>query len=49
MAERSSSGGSIEQRTQTIITGKDYSLPWLVATSIDRAAKQSERKHCSSH
>lgn len=40
--------GSIEQRTQTI-TGKDYSLPWLVATRIVRTAMDSERKHCSSH
>jgi hypothetical protein len=40
--------GSIEQRTQTI-TGKDYSLPWLVATRIVRTAKDSERKHCSSN
>ena len=40
--------GSIEHRTQTI-TGKDYSLPWLVATGIVRPAKESERKHCSSH
>jgi hypothetical protein len=40
--------GSIEHRTQTI-TGKDYSLPWLVATRIVRTAKDSERKHCSSH
>jgi hypothetical protein len=40
--------GSIEQRTQTI-TGKDYSLPWLVATRIVRTASDSERKHCSSH
>ena len=40
--------GSIEHRTQTI-TGKDYSLPWLVATGIVRTAKDSERKHCSSH
>ena len=39
--------GSIEQRTQTI-TGKEYSLPWLVATGIVRTAKESERKHCSS-
>ena len=39
--------GSIEQRTQTI-TGKDYSLPWLVATRIVRTAQDSERKHCSS-
>lgn len=40
--------GSIEQRTQTI-TGKNYSLPWLVATRIVRTAKDGERKHCSSH
>ena len=40
--------GSIEHRTQTI-TGKDYSLPWLVATGIVRTAKERERKHCSSH
>ena len=38
--------GSIEHRTQTI-TGKEYNLPWLVATRIVRTAK-SERKHCSS-
>ncbi|QND56815.1 hypothetical protein [Mesorhizobium huakuii] len=40
--------GSIEQRAQTI-TGKDYSLPWLVATRIVRTANDSERKHCSAH
>ncbi|QND62501.1 hypothetical protein HB777_00335 [Mesorhizobium loti] len=40
--------GTIEHRIQTI-TGKDYSLPWLVATRIVRTAKDSERKHCSSH
>ncbi|MEO5759296.1 MAG: hypothetical protein ABIQ51_20815 [Mesorhizobium sp.] len=39
--------GSIEHRNQTI-TGKDYSLPWLVASGIVRTAKDSERKHCSS-
>lgn len=39
--------GSIEPRTQTI-TGKEYTLPWLVATQVERAAKDSERKHCSS-
>ncbi|TSE07208.1 hypothetical protein C1D09_019400 [Mesorhizobium intechi] len=39
--------GLIEQRTQTI-TGKDYSLPWLIAMRIARTAKDSERKHCSS-
>lgn len=40
--------GSIERRTQTI-TGKEYTLSWLVATRVVRAAKDSERKHCSSH
>ncbi|MER8442385.1 hypothetical protein NKH52_04135 [Mesorhizobium sp. M1066] len=40
--------GSIEHRTQTI-TGKEHNLPWLVATRIVRTAKDSERKHCSSH
>jgi hypothetical protein len=40
--------GAIEHRTQSI-TGKDYSLPWLVATGIVRTAKDSERKHCSAH
>jgi len=39
--------GSIERRTQTI-TGKEYTLSWLVATRVVRAAKDSERKHCSS-
>ncbi|MBZ9741581.1 MULTISPECIES: hypothetical protein [unclassified Mesorhizobium] len=39
--------GSIEHRTRTF-TGKDYSLPWLVATSIVRTANDSERKHCFS-
>ena len=39
--------GSIKQRTQTI-SGKDYILRWLVATRVVRAAKDSERKHCSS-
>ncbi|TIN19497.1 MAG: hypothetical protein E5Y31_24300 [Mesorhizobium sp.] len=39
--------GSIAHRTQTI-TGKEYTLPWLVATRIVRTAKDSERKHCSS-
>ena len=33
--------GSIQHR------GEQYDLPWLVATSIERAAKESERKHCS--
>ncbi|MBN9219199.1 MAG: hypothetical protein J0I79_14705 [Mesorhizobium sp.] len=40
--------GSIEHRVQTI-TGKDYRLTWLVATSIQRTARNSERKHCSSY
>ena len=39
--------GSIEQRTESI-TGKDYSLPWLVATRIVRTARDSEREYCSS-
>ncbi|MER9846070.1 hypothetical protein NKJ55_01675 [Mesorhizobium sp. M0106] len=39
--------GSIENRTRTF-NGKRYILPWLVATSIERAAKDSERGHCSS-
>jgi hypothetical protein len=40
--------GSIENRKQTV-TGKEYTLPWLVATRVVRAAKDSERKHCSAH
>jgi len=40
--------GSIENRKQTI-TGKEYTLPWLVATRVVRAAKDGERKHCSAH
>ncbi|MER8848476.1 MULTISPECIES: hypothetical protein [Mesorhizobium] len=40
--------GSIEHRIQTF-AGKEYSLPRLVATRIVRSAKDSERKHCSSH
>lgn len=39
--------GSIENRTRTF-NGKRYTLPWLVATGIERAAKDSERGHCSS-
>jgi hypothetical protein len=39
--------GSIRKRVQTI-TGKQYNLPWLVATAIERTARQSERRHCSS-
>ncbi|MEP6566112.1 MAG: hypothetical protein ABJB10_13320 [Mesorhizobium sp.] len=40
--------GTIENRPQTF-NGKQYSLPTLVVTSIERTAKDSERKHCSSH
>ncbi|MBZ9677319.1 hypothetical protein [Mesorhizobium sp. ES1-1] len=40
--------GVIGQRTQTIV-GRNQNMPWLVATRILRAAKDSERKHCSSH
>jgi hypothetical protein len=39
--------GSIENRTQTL-NGMQYALPWLVATSIERASSGSERGHCSS-
>jgi len=38
--------GSIENRKQTII-GKEYTLPWLIATRVVRAANDGERKHCS--
>lgn len=40
--------GSIENRTQTL-NRKRYTLPWLVATAIERASRDSERGHCSSH
>ncbi|TIS95695.1 DUF6748 domain-containing protein [Mesorhizobium sp.] len=40
--------GSIENRTQTL-NGKQYTLPWLVAIGIERASRDSERSHCSSH
>ncbi|TIP09150.1 hypothetical protein [Mesorhizobium sp.] len=40
--------GSIENRTQTL-NGKQYTLPWLVATGIERASRENERGHCSSH
>ncbi|WIW55232.1 hypothetical protein LRP31_08375 [Mesorhizobium mediterraneum] len=40
--------GSIENRTQTL-NGKRYTLPWLVAAGIERASRDSERGHCSSH
>lgn len=39
--------GSIETRTR-IFNGRQYTLPWLVATGIERAARDSERGHCSS-
>jgi hypothetical protein len=39
--------GSIENRTQTL-NSKQYTLPWLVATGIERASRDSERNHCSS-
>lgn len=39
--------GTIENRPH-IFNGKSYSLPTLVATGIERAAKDSERGHCSS-
>jgi len=38
--------GSIENRTQTF-NGKQYGLPTLVATGIERASRASERGHCS--
>ncbi|MFK0689043.1 hypothetical protein ACFX5Q_12655 [Mesorhizobium sp. IMUNJ 23033] len=38
--------GSIENRTETH-RGQQYTLPWLVATGIERASKASERGHCS--
>ncbi|TGQ45970.1 MULTISPECIES: hypothetical protein [unclassified Mesorhizobium] len=40
--------GSIENRTQTF-NGKQHTLPWLVATAIERAARDGERGHCSAH
>ncbi|TIL61126.1 MAG: hypothetical protein E5Y79_06370 [Mesorhizobium sp.] len=40
--------GSIESRTQTL-NGKRYTLPWLVATGIERGSRDRERGHCSSH
>ena len=35
--------GSIQRRKE------EHDLPWLVATSVERAAKDGERKHCSGH
>ncbi|WP_192253205.1 hypothetical protein [Mesorhizobium silamurunense] len=40
--------GTIENRPHTF-NGKQYSLPTLVASGIERAAKDSERGHCSAH
>jgi len=40
--------GSIENRPQTL-NGKQSTQPWLVATGIERAARDSERGHCSAH
>jgi hypothetical protein len=40
--------GSIQYHSQKNPSEK-YVLPRLVATDIVRAAKDSERKHCSSH
>ncbi|WFP64831.1 hypothetical protein [Mesorhizobium sp. WSM4904] len=40
--------GTIESRPHSF-NGKRYSLPTLVATGIERAAKDSERGHCSAH
>jgi hypothetical protein len=37
--------GFIERRTVTY-TGKDYSLPYLVATSVERAATPAESARC---
>lgn len=39
--------GTVENRPHTF-NGKQYSLPTLVATGIERAAKDSEPAHCSS-
>jgi hypothetical protein len=38
--------GTIANRPHTF-NGKQYSLPTLIATGIERAAKDSERAHCS--
>ena len=40
--------GTIENRPHDF-NGKHYSLPTLIATGIERAAKDSERGHCSAH
>jgi hypothetical protein len=38
--------GFIERRTITY-TGKEYDLPYLVATAVERAATEAERARCS--
>ncbi|RAZ92303.1 hypothetical protein DPM33_07110 [Mesorhizobium hawassense] len=38
--------GIIENRPHTF-NGKQYSLPTLVATGIERVSRESERGHCS--
>lgn len=40
--------GTIENRPHSF-NGKQYSLPTLVATGIERVSKSSERAHCSAH
>jgi hypothetical protein len=40
--------GAIANRPHTF-NGKQYSLPTLIATGIERASRSSERAHCSSH
>ncbi len=40
--------GSIENRPETL-NGKQSTQPWLIATGIERAARDSERGHCSAH
>lgn len=38
--------GTIENRPHSL-NGRQYSLPTLVATGIERAATDDERRHCS--
>jgi hypothetical protein len=40
--------GTIENRSHDF-NGKHYSLPTLIATGIERAAKDGEHGHCSAH
>lgn len=40
--------GTIENRQQTF-NDRKYNRPTLVATGIERASRDSERKHCSAH